>query len=260
VPRPEPRRTGRRNVPAYGPQPNGPQPPRPNSYGPSPPEPNPYGSYWYEPPPDPYGPPGYGPDDPTRLTGTAPWPEPGSNGPVNAAPDPNGGRLKRQRGRGRIRRFFRRRTVRVILALIAVFLCWAGFSVGQALTAPGGGSTAAKLAEWARDHYLGPVVTFGEWISYNPPKTGGKPGFSLAAPSGETPAKTYKHTHGFVPNIPRKLASPAGHALPGEGAWRVLETVKGSPAIFGTFLRPSAVYSSYVAGLVSMDQRLVRFG
>ena len=253
--RPEPRRTGRRDAPAYGPQPYGPQPydpqpPRPSSYEPNPPEPSPDGSYWYEPSPDPYG--------------TAPWPEHGGNGPVNAGPvnagpGPNGGRLKRQRGRGRIRRFFRLRTVRVILVLIAVFLCWVGFSVGQALAAPGGGSTAAKLAEWARDHYLGPVVTFGEWISYNPPKTGGKPGFSLAAPSGEAPAKTYRHTHGFVPNIPHKLASPAGHALAGEGAWRVLETVKGSPAIFGTFLRPSAVYSSYVAGLVSMDQRLVKF-
>ena len=228
--RPEPRRTGPRNAPADRP---------------SLPEPSPGGSYWYEPSPDPYG--------------TAPWPEHGSNGPVNAGPGPNGGQLKRQRGRGRIRRFFRLRTVRVILALIAVFLCWVGFSVGQALTAPGGGSTSSKLAEWARDHYLGPVVTFGEWVSYNPPKTGGKPGFSLAAPSGEAPAKTYKHTHGFVPNIPHKLASPAGHALPGEGTWRVLETVKGSPAIFGTFLRPSAVYSSYVAGLVSMDQRLVKF-
>src|SRR6185312_13618374 len=40
---------------------------------------------------------------------------------------------------------------------------------------------------------------------------------------------------------------------------RVLETVRGNPAIFGTFPRPSAVYSSYVAGLVSMDQRLVKF-
>ena len=107
-----------------------------------------------------------------------------ATGPVNAGPGPNGGRRKRQRGRGRIRRFFRLRTVRVILALIAVFCCWVAFSVGQALTAPGGGSTSAKLAEWARDHYLGPVVTFGEWISYNPPKTGGKPGFSLAAPGG----------------------------------------------------------------------------
>jgi Phosphodiester glycosidase len=255
VQRPEPRRTGRRNAPAYGPQPygsqpydprpNDPRPPRPGSYGPNPPEPSPDESYWYEPAPDPYA--------------TAPWPEQGSNGPVNAGPGPNGGRPKRQRGRGRIRRFFRLRTVRVILALIAVLLCWVGFSVGQALAAPGGGSTAAKLAEWARDHYLGPVVTFGEWISYNPPKTGGKPGFSLAAPSGEAPAKTYKHTHGFVPNIPHKLTSPAGQPLPGEGAWRVLETVKGSPAIFGTFLRPSAVYTSYVAGLVSMDQRLVKF-
>jgi hypothetical protein len=199
----------------------------------------------------------------------APAPGPQSYGPDFYQPDDrllagdNGGsgrhRGRRRRGRRRIRRFFRLRTVRVILALIAVFCLWAAFSVGQALAAPGGGSTSAKLAEWARDHYLGPVVTFGEWISYNPPKTGGKPGFSLAAPGGTTPAKDYKHTHGFVPNIPQKLTSPAGRPLPGEGAWRVLETVRGYPAIFGTFLRPSAVYSSYVAGIVSMDQRLVRF-
>jgi hypothetical protein len=168
-------------------------------------------------------------------------------------------RGRRRRGRRRIRRFFRLRTVRVILALIAVFCLWAAFSVGQALTAPGGGSTSAKLAEWARDHYLGPVVTFGEWISYNPPKPGGKPGFSLAAPAGEAPVKASKDTHGFVPAIPPKLSSPAGKALSGEGVWRVLETVRGYPAIFGTFLRPSPVYSSYVAGIVSMDQRLVRF-
>ena len=165
----------------------------------------------------------------------------------------------RSRSRGRIRRFFRLRTVRVILALIAVFFLWVAFSVGQALTAPGGGSTSAKLAEWARDHYLGPVVTFGEWISYNPPKAGGTPGFSLDAPGSAAPTKDYKHTRGFVPDIPSKLPSPAGKALAGEGAWRVLETVKGYPAIFGTFLRPSAVYTSYVAGIVSMDQRLVKF-
>jgi len=29
-------------------------------------------------------------------------------------------------------------------------------------------------------HYLGPVVTFGEWLSYQPPKAGGRPSFSLA--------------------------------------------------------------------------------
>jgi hypothetical protein len=55
------------------------------------------------------------------------------------------------------------------------------------------------------------------------------------------------------------LSSLAGKALPGEGQWRVLETVKGQPAIFATFLRQSATYSSYASGIVSMDQRLVKF-
>ena len=143
--------------------------------------------------------------------------------------------------------------------LIVVFCVWVGISVGQALVAPGGGSTSSKLAEWARDHYLGPVVTFGEWLTYSPPKVGGKPGFSLAAPSGVTASKQYKAAHGFQPNIPEKLTSFASPPLPGEGVWRVLETVKGEPAMFGTFLRPDAVHTSYVAGIVSLDQRLVSF-
>jgi hypothetical protein len=119
----------------------------------------------------------------------------------------------RRPGGGRLRRLLRRRTVRVILALIAVFCCWVAFSIGQTLTAPGGGSLSSKLAEWARDHYLGPVVTFGEWLTYNAPTVGGKPGFSLAAPGGAQ-AK-YKRVHGFQPIIPKKLSSPADAPLPG---------------------------------------------
>ena len=162
-----------------------------------------------------------------------------------------------RRRRHRIRRLLRLRTVRVILALLAVVCCWLAFSVGQALAAPGGGSASAKLAEWARDHYLGPVVTFGEWLTYNPPKVGGKPSFSLAVPSAG-PAQ-YARVRGFQPIIPPRLNSPAGAPLPGEGVWRVLETVNSQPAIFGTFLRPDKVHTSYVAGIVSMDQRLVSF-
>jgi len=164
---------------------------------------------------------------------------------------------KNGRKRGRVRRLLRRPTVRVILILIAVFCCWVAFSVGQALAAPGGGSASSKLAEWARDHYLGPVVTFGEWLTYSPPKVGGKPSFSLAVPKA-APTR-YKHTKTFQPIIPQRLSSFASSPLPGEGQWRVLETVKGEPAVFGTFLRPSSVYTSYVAGIVSLDQRLVSF-
>jgi Phosphodiester glycosidase len=143
------------------------------------------------------------------------------------------------------------------MVLIAAFCVWVAFSVGQALTAPGGGSVSSKLAEWARDHYLGPVVTFGEWLTYQPPKVGGKPGFSLAAPGGSQ--GRYKKVHGFQPIIPKKLSSPAGASLPGEGQWRVLETVRKEPAIWSTFLRPDKVHTSYVSGIVSLDQRLVKF-
>ena len=39
----------------------------------------------------------------------------------------------------------------------------------------------------------------------------------------------------------------------------MLETVNREPAVLGTFLRPDKVHTSYVAGIASFDQRLVRF-
>jgi hypothetical protein len=157
---------------------------------------------------------------------------------------------------GRFRRMFRRPTVRVILAILLVCCCWLAFSIGQALTAPGGGTLASKISEWARDHYLGPVVTFGEWLSYNPPKVGGKPQFSLSDPQGKL---TYTRERGFQADIPKRLSSPAGDPLPGEGEWRLVETVHGEPALFTTFLRVDGIHTSYAAGIASFDQRLVTF-
>ena len=140
---------------------------------------------------------------------------PGHRGPGRGwrrgARGPGGPRTRKHR----IRRLLRRRSVRIILALVAVFCCWLAFSVGQALSAPNGGSTSSKLAEWARDHYLGPVVTFGEWLSYSPPKAGGKPSFSLAVPSA-SPVK-YKHTKAFKPIIPRSAELPGRDAAAGRG-------------------------------------------
>jgi hypothetical protein len=183
----------------------------------------------------------------------------GPGSPDDDLTDAGPGTRGRRRSRGRVRRLFRRPVVRVIAAVIGVFLCVVAFSVGHALTAPGGGSVSSRLAEWARDHYLGPVVTFGEWLTYNPPKVGGKPSFSLAVPSGEAVTHKYAKAHGFKPIIPAQLSTVAGTPLPGEGVWRVIETVRGEPALFSTFLRPSSTYSSYVAGIVSIDQRLVSF-
>lgn len=162
-----------------------------------------------------------------------------------------------QRGRRRRPRR-RRRWVRIVLALLVAFLVPVAWSVGHALTVPGGGTVSDRLAEWARDHYLGPVVTFGEYLTYQPPKVGGKPSFSLAGPgaAAKSPGPG-KVAATFGP--PAALKPLTRHPLPGEGTWRVLARAHGEPAIYGTYLRASNVFTSYVAGIASMNQSLVRF-
>jgi Phosphodiester glycosidase len=160
----------------------------------------------------------------------------------------------------RTRRLFRLRSVRIASAMVALLLVWVTFSVGQAAFQNNGQGVSANVAEWARDHGLGPVVTFGEWLSYNPPPKGGKPSFSLAVPSGEalSPGRPAKAKNAFVPDTPATLKSLAGSSIAGEGQWRVVEKVNGEPAILTTFLR-DATYTSQVNGIASVDQRLVKF-
>jgi Phosphodiester glycosidase len=200
------------------------------------------------------------------VTGSGPgtnWPDrdPGQPGrrPARGIP----WRLRRwasRRGDPGRRRLRDRLWVRITAAALTAFLLVVGWSVGHALTVPGGGSISERLSEWARDHWLGPLVTFGEWLSYSPPKAGGKPSFALTGPSAPTDRPSP------VPGRPRPSVTPppplktfAGKPLPGEGRWRVLATVHGVPAIYGTYLRASRVYSSYVAGIASMNQSLLRF-
>jgi hypothetical protein len=209
------------------------------------------------------------------------WPDQPDDGQVHGGgrPGPGGPALLDQRPRRgaapgrkvrfrRTRRLLRYRVVRAVSAVVAVFLAWAMISLGQATFKNTGQSQLANAAEWFRDHGFGPVVTFGEWLSYNPPPKGGKPSFSLAVPSGEAvtpskPAKTKAKAktepkNAFVPDIPATLKSLAGSPIAGEGQWRVVEKVNGEPAILTTFLR-DATYTSQVNGIASIDQRLVRF-
>jgi hypothetical protein len=162
----------------------------------------------------------------------------------------------------RRRRLRDRRSAQVIAALLVVALIWLSWSIGTALTTAGGGSFAQRMAEWARGHYLGPVVTLGEWLTYSPPKVGGKPSFSLAGPSDAAPkssstAPVRHHPRTFP--APHRLASPAGRPLPGEGVWRVAYSVNHQPAIYTTLLRPDKVHTSYVAGIVNMNPKLLKF-
>lgn len=123
----------------------------------------------------------------------------------------------------------------------------------------GGGSLSQRLAEWARDHNLGPLVTLGEELTYQPPKRGGKPGVPLTGPTAavKQPKGTKSTARVYPP--PANLQPIVSPALPDEGDWRVLGTVNGQGAVYGTEMRASSVYSSYVAGIVSLNQNLVRF-
>ncbi|MDX6218005.1 MAG: hypothetical protein QOG99_3589 [Frankiales bacterium] len=145
----------------------------------------------------------------------------------------------------------RRRTWRVIGALLAVFLLVVGVSITRSLTAPGTDSTAARLAEWARGHWLSAVVDRLERVTYHAPKVGGTP--AATSPL----VATTPDTHGQVGLQPiRPLATPA---LPGEGAWHVLKAVGGRPVLQAAFLRPDAVHTSYTAAVAWMDPTRVRF-
>ena len=198
------------------------------------------------------------------------------HGPGLLVPGPPGppGRPPRRPRRGAgggppVRRKLRSRPAfRIIALVLLAFLGWTGWSVEHALTVPGGGTVSERLAEWARDHYLGPAVTFAEWVMYTPPKVGGEPSFSLAMPTTGATAGTSGHKHhhkskhqftgpGF--GRPDKLTSPAGKPVKGEGHWRILARVHGVPAIYGTYLRPDRVHTSYVAGIASMNPHLLKF-
>ena len=79
---------------------------------------------------------------------------------------------RRRRSRRQVRR---RRTVLVVLLILALLISPVAWSLTGALTRPGNDTTAERIAEWARDHHAGGLVTWLERKTYQPPKVGGAP-------------------------------------------------------------------------------------
>jgi hypothetical protein len=162
------------------------------------------------------------------------------------------------------RRFFRKkrhpvvRILQVLALIVLVFIGLIGYSVGGALTRPGNDSVKARVAEWARDHHLGDLVTWLEKQDYerNQPTKGGTANIPSIAgastnPDGEKPTTP----HSKYPEAPTLLA---GQALPNEGVWKTVVTGKDNlPAIALTYVRPDDIHTSYVASLMWLDPKLV---
>jgi hypothetical protein len=161
----------------------------------------------------------------------------------------------------RVRRPWVRRVRRGLLAASCVFVTLVAYSIGGALTAPGTDSTAARLAEWARDHGMGGIITYLEQQQYqhNQPKVGGLPSGGIPAAagaeqSGGSPSTTV-HVGLTAPAPIPNLAG--GSPLPGEGQWQTVVAVKGHPAVRVAAIRPDSQHTSYVAGVLWMDPTFV---
>jgi len=163
----------------------------------------------------------------------------------------------------------RRRIAAVLGGLVVAFAAWL---VVPAVLAPGNDSLGARIAENARDHGLGFVVTAAESLQYrwSPPQEGGSPGAAAerslaadaAAASGASPAAASAETSvpaGAEATAPSSVEPVAQPALPGEGVYATRVSVGGRPAVRTALLRPDAVHTSYLAGVAWMSSRLLRF-
>jgi hypothetical protein len=144
---------------------------------------------------------------------------------------------------------------RTLLAALLAFAVWLAWSVGSALTAPGNDPTAARLAEWARDHGLAVVVLALEKLQYDvhQPKVGGTPPAGLLRPADSPPRARPAVA---LPSRLRPIVTPA---LPGEGTWRTLVQVHGQPAVRAAYVRPDRQHTSYLTGVAWLSRRLLRF-
>lgn len=154
---------------------------------------------------------------------------------------------------------------RLFLLALVVFLIVVGISVGGALTAPGTDGTAARIAEWARDHNMGDLVTWLERQQYehNQPKIGGTPTGGIPVAGGAIAGTNTAPPAAVTPGA-AALPAPAaltplagGTALPGEGQWQTVVLARGQPAVRVASIRPDDQHTSYLAGVIWMDPTLV---
>jgi hypothetical protein len=179
----------------------------------------------------------------------------------------------------------------VVLGVTLILLSPWEWSLFRAMTAPGGDSEQARVAEWVRGEGGGSLVTWAENLQYrlHPAKVGGAPRSNspllqptaapvvipepssaptatVPVPAVSVPAGSARATSAPAARLPTRppqvaslpnVAPIASPALPGEGVWQTVAIVAGQPAMRVAYLRPDNVHTSYTAGVVWMSQHLL---
>jgi len=152
--------------------------------------------------------------------------------------------------------------IAVVILLIPVAVSYVDY-----INRPGSDTISVKTVEFIRDHGGNGVVNTIErwWYTNNPPPTGGKPS-AIRVPSTITDTTTKKNT--APPSFPTiqhlapptaRVATPATQVEQNEGVWQPTgRLVLGQPAVYTTYVRPDALHTSYYAGLMWLDTKLLR--
>ena len=170
---------------------------------------------------------------------------------------------------GRAQRRRRKLVKRSAEGCLLVALSTVGWSVSQALTAPGTDTVQVRIAEWGRDHGLGTVVSTLEHWQYqlNPPKVGGTADTSQLANLGPTSEPAPKPTAGAKPGtgaagtpMRAALVPPAVPPLAGEGVFHaVVTSPDGRPIVQVAKLRPDNTYTSVFEDVYWVSQKATKY-
>ena len=156
--------------------------------------------------------------------------------------------------------------MKLVALVIVALLVLPGWSFAVAMSAPGNLSPSEKAVEWLRDHGMGSVVNGVQhwWYSTHPPPQGRQP----------HPPDRRRLAAGLVAgalgaDVDDGRRTPAGpttscrrppHPVPNEGRWLAVgPRIDGIPTMYETQVRPDAVHTSVLDGLVWMDPKLLRF-
>ena len=174
-------------------------------------------------------------------------------------------RVKTRRERKKAPRSRKYRLIRSgCIAAIAILVAVPAWSLGRVMLADNTDPLGVRVVEWARDHHLSGIVNRIEnfWYTHNQPPRGGTPKGGI--PNTPAPvASAVKHAPtAAAPTTPLQDKPPANIVpfpstpLPGEGVFRPAgREVNGTPVAWATYLRPDAVHTSELIGVLHFDMR-----